>query len=162
MDETLRSFVRRFLNTPQGKLRPPAAAVRFVRMQGSAAVGVVLHREGRFQAEQFTLLPSAGGSSFPAHSHPHVDSIEFLLAGDIRFVLNGRRVANDDLAAGVAPDGASLLCGRRLPIRSQDVHGATVGAAGAVFLSLQRWQAGYPPSSVLIDWIGRAHEELRG
>jgi hypothetical protein len=157
MAETLPAFTRWVLTQPLGALRPPAHGIRHVTMDDAEALSVVLYRAAPFQVEQFTILPRAGGSSFPDHRHPNVDSIEYFMAGEINFRLRGSWVASIEDAAAVGSDGASLLCGRRLPVRAEDMHGGRVGDGGAVFLSIQRWLRETPPTSVLLDWAGPAH-----
>lgn len=157
---TLSAFARWALTQALGALRPPARGIMHVTFEDGAALSCVLHRSGCFQVEQFTVLPREGGSTFPDHRHPNVDSIEYFMAGEIRFRLRGLDVATAEAAAAVGEDGAALLAGRRLPVRAVDLHGGWVGAGGAMFLSIQRWQHDIVPSSVLLDWAGVPHVSL--
>lgn len=122
-----------------------------VDMIGGSATGSLLHREGQFQTEQFYILPSSHGSSFPEHSHPNVDSIEYVLFGHIAFTIGGKRVTTD------AELDAGQHIGRMLPVRAKRPHGGSVGAGGAAFVSIQQWRNGVIPSSVLRDWDGPKH-----
>lgn len=154
----LAAFARWFLSRPLRDLRPPDGALLSLVTSGGRVTGIVLFREPPWQVELFLNPPGGGG--FPAHRHPNVDSIEFFLAGQIGFELNGERLP-ERLVDGTAPDGASALCGTVRRVRPSDWHGATVGPKGGAFLSMQRWLNGVRPTSVVHDWEGPPHIEAR-
>ncbi len=154
----LAAFARWFLAQPLSALRPPVDATFTVVTTGGRVEGMLLYRDAPYQVELFNA--PRGGGHFPPHRHPNVDSIEYLLSGQIGFHVAGRAAPVEDVFA-VAADGAAKLCGTIVRIRPSDWHGADVGPAGGVFLSIQRWLNGVPPSSVVLDWEGPPHLELR-
>ncbi len=151
----LAAFVRWFCETPLTRLMPPDAVVaRFtgqpVVLTESPAnvIGVVLHRDGAYQAELFCFAATPFGGSFAEHRHPDVDSVELYLSGEIEFNVV-RRGRND------------VYQGRRnapLWINAEDFHGGRIGAAGATFVSLQRWRTGMAASSIGHNWVGDPHD----
>ncbi|HEY8554245.1 MAG TPA: hypothetical protein VIL43_06880 [Burkholderiales bacterium] len=153
-------FARWFLSQPIRSLRPPADASFTLVTTGGRVEGITLFRRGQFQVELFNNPPDPHGSGFPEHRHPNVDSIEFFLAGEIDFTIRGKALPRD-VVYGVAEDGAARLCGTVRRVRPTDYHGATVGTKGGVFMSIQQWLNGVPPSSVVLDWIGPPHVEVR-
>lgn len=159
-------FVRWFLSQPLGALRPPQIPSMQLKLatvngEGASVTGVVLHRDGQYQVEQFTVHPSEAGVRFPEHRHPNVESVEFFMSGEIAFAIAGRRVARDEDIRARGANGEHALAGSLLLVRSRDWHGGDVGAMGGTFLSLQRWRAGVAPSSVVLDWIGPPHVSVR-
>jgi len=100
------------------------------------------HRDGLYQVEEVILAPHV---VVPQHRHPHVDSVEHYLGGTFVLIVSGHR-----FEAG--PQLRRLR--RSVPIRATDWHGAEVGAEGARFLSIQKWDGNVPVSSVAIDWEG--------
>lgn len=154
----LARYCRWMLAQPISALVPPSNALRMWTLAGSFGDGmagragaVVIHREGQFQTEFVTVM---GPGAFPPHRHPRVDSIEVLLAGDIQFEVDGRVVLHR-----VPVDAGNPLVGAKVRVRRNAAHGAKVGSAGAVFLSVQRWDDGLQPSSVALHWDGPEHLE---
>lgn len=157
----LPAFARWFLSQPLLKLRSPAnAAFTLVTNNGSRVEGLTLYSRGEYQAELFNIVPTPGGSAFPPHSHPNVDSIEYFLAGHMQFRM-GALEWPDELVFGQAPDGASALCGTIKRVRPGQFHGGDITPAGGTFISIQRWLHGVKPSSVVLDWIGPPHQWVR-
>lgn len=160
---SLEGFARWFIAQPIGALRPPHGQLSFYMLAdasqnvGGPTAGLVLHRDGDYQAELFLLLPTNDGFEFPAHKHPDVDSYEYFLSGPIGFNINGRPVADDAHVKAIAEDGASFLCGRYLRVNHSAPHGARVGKEGGAFISLQRWLNGVKPTSVGMNWDGLPH-----
>jgi hypothetical protein len=107
----------------------------------------VLYRKGGYQVEMWMVWP--GETSFPEHLHPDVDTVEIHLSGDIHFTLNGEPMETN--LALPLDNGATMPAIR---IRQTDVHQATAGMGGAVFLSCQHWLHDVPPASVALNWDG--------
>lgn len=105
----------------------------------SEVTAIVVFRDPPFQAQLVILKPNG---VLPSHRHPNVDSYELPVAGDGHLEINGRE--------------------RRLPIRirPQDFHGGRAGPEGFMFLSVQRWENGIPPTDVGTDWIGEPIDEI--
>lgn len=135
----LAQFLRWFLEQPIGAFQP-VEVHRFVT-SGGGVTSLVLYRKPPFQVELFILDPDCG--SFPEHSHPNVDSIEFFLCGDIAFTRDGKELYP-------STDG---VFGTKIRVRAGQPHGA-VRASGA-FYSVQKWTV--DPSSVGLDWNGPKH-----
>lgn len=112
----------------QAPLKPPVCV--------EGATTELLYRDGCYQVERCTLRAH---TEIPDHVHPHIDSVELFVTGYSAFRIAGRV--------------SHPLPGDRVRVRPGDVHGATVGATGVVFLSLQRW-INRTPSHVLDDWRG--------
>lgn len=159
---TLAQFARWVLAQPLGSLRPPMNATYQYRTGGGVVSSVVLHRDGEFQAELFSSVPTEPVGFFPEHRHPNVDSIEVYLSGQIGFTIRGRRLVTDEQLSTPAEDGTSRAHGSIVRIRPTDYHGATVGPLGGSFLSIQRWLNGIQPTSIGLDWEGPQHIEVRG
>jgi hypothetical protein len=113
--------------------------------------GVVLYRQGQIQVQMFIAAPDI---EIPDHTHPNVDSYEVYMAGDLHFRLNGELVLPEEVLQKQTEDGtgAALYVSVRVPPNAP--HGAKVGPRGGVFLSIQRWLNGVPPTSVGDDWDG--------
>ena len=107
----------------------------------------VLYRKDCFQVEMWMVWP--GETSFPEHLHPDVDTVEIHISGDIHFTLNGSPVASN-LALPI--EGGQIQPAIR--IHHSDVHQASAGTGGAVFLSCQHWLHDVPPGSVALNWNG--------
>lgn len=151
----LGQYCRWVLSQPFGLLRPPRDALRMRTIAGEFAGDlsgrssiIVMHRDGRYQTELVSVM---GPGEFPPHRHPHLDSIEVLLAGDIEFLVDGRTVLRP-----IEDEGNSLF-GAKVRVRKNAAHGGRVGDKGAVFLSVQRWDKAFEPSSVVVDWDGPEH-----
>lgn len=138
----------------------PADALTVFETVGGTIVTVVLYRHEQNQVELILGLPREGGSYFPAHDHPHVDSVEVYLAGEIFFTRNGERVNTDLEVESRGDGGLAKLAGALLRVPREVPHGASVGAIGGVFLSIQQWLDGHKPSQVGKDWRGPAHVKV--
>lgn len=155
-------YARWFFEQPMTMLRPPARdAVRHFVDAGGEVRSVVLHRHGQFQTELLSVIPRPGNAGLPEHRHPNVDTVEVFLAGEFGFTKNGRLVNRGGRVSPIGADGVAQLCGLQVRVRPQDLHGAApLGEGGWVFLSLQHWLNGVPPSSVGLDWAGPQHESV--
>lgn len=167
MSASLRNFAKWFLSQPFSAMRPPQNAIYEYDLINGRVQSIVLYRRAPFQVELICAQSpehwqNNAVSVVPEHSHPNVDSIEYMLAGQTAFTICGQPVASDDEVNGVAVDGASLMCGKRMHVAPGVLHGAAVGPAGAVFLSIQEWKAGIEPTSVGLDWDGPPHHGFRG
>lgn len=106
---------------------------------------LIMHRDGRFQTELCMFGP---GVDVPEHHHPGVDSIEWLVAGTLRFKVNGEY-----------PEYARKLRGRvswrfaAVRINQTDLHTVEIGERGAAFLSIQRWNE-RAPIHIGDNWVG--------
>jgi hypothetical protein len=166
MSASLREFAKWFLSQPMSALRPPRSAIYQFDLASGVVQSIVLYRLAPFQVELISGLPIEGWQSkvnraVPEHSHPNVDSIEYVLAGQIAFTICGQQIAGDEDVNGIAEDGASSMCGKRMHIKPNVPHGAAIGASGAVFLSIQEWKPGIELTSVGVDWDGPAHIATR-
>lgn len=150
MHRNLAAFARWFLSQPPTAWRAPPCATYEFDAQGSKVSSVILHRDGRYQAELFMGTQSG---MFPEHAHPNVDSIEVMIAGRIEFMIRGRPAFSGEV---FAKNGMVIGVGAGV------AHGAIVHNGGGAFLSLQRWREGVPVTSVGIDWDGPAHHGVRG
>lgn len=154
MHRNLAAFARWFMAQPPTSWRVPQQPIYQFDMQGGAARGVVLYREGRYQAELFIVTQSG---VFPEHSHPNVDSIEVLIAGNIEFIVRGRSMFRPEVLAKHPPK-----LGTMIGVGAGVSHGAILHEGGGAFISLQRWRESVPITSVGIDWDGPAHHGFRG
>jgi hypothetical protein len=110
--------------------------------------GMVLCRLPPYQVE---LFMGYGPGLVPSHRHPHVDSFEVAISGDVRFVVEGKVKLTDSMLAA-ADDGSMIALGAMVRVRPNAWHGATVGDKGGSFLSIQHWLESVPPTSVAHDW----------
>lgn len=166
MSASLREFAKWFLSQPISVLRPPRSAIYQFELPSGVVQSIVLYRGAPFQVELISGLPLQGwqskaNSAVPEHCHPNVDSIEYVLCGEIGFTICGQPVCSDSEVSGIAEDGASLMCGKRMHIKPNVPHGAAIGPSGAAFLSIQEWREGATITSVGIDWDGPPHHSLR-
>ena len=107
---------------------------------------LLLYRDPPFQVELFTIAP---GSGFPEeHRHPHVDTFEVHVWGEIVLTVNGQ-VAEP---VRIPQEHGGLLLLTR--VRQTDWHGAHPIPGGGAFLSIQHWLDGVAPTSVGLDWEG--------
>jgi hypothetical protein len=154
VSEPLRNFTQAILASQIGWLDPRVCTIRDV----GPILTVTLHRVRPFQAELVIVKP--GGVGFPEHLHPNVDSFEVILGGDIVFTRNGV-VEPLSLKWPEVRDRGALGA---LHIPHTDWHGATVGPAGAAFISCQHWLNGVTPTTVGADWegapLGPRHEAV--
>jgi hypothetical protein len=118
-------------------------------------MGAVLYRAGPWQVQLFIVAPN---SVISDHRHPHVDSYEVYLSGDIEFNRGGeiRTSFSDSQFSGF--DGRHKCFGTDIRVVPGDWHGARVGPKGGIFLSIQHWLDGHHPSSVGEDWEAREGE----
>jgi hypothetical protein len=161
MSTSLRQFAKWFLSQPFRSLRPPQGAMYRFDTEGGTVQSIVLYRQAPFQVELFCGIPG-DIESVPEHSHPNVDSIEYVLGGNIDFSVCGKNIEDEDRVNGTSEDGSSLLCGLRMHVRPGAAHAAIVGPAGGLFLSIQKWREGLNPTSVGFDWEGPAHLNVSG
>lgn len=105
----------------------------------------VIMRAGLFQAEIVTFNDN---KPFPTeHAHPDMDSIDFILHGEIPLVKDGLLQLQAQFFNDLPLKG--------LYIGSIEFHGVTEGLEkGSRFLSFQRWLHGVKPSSALLNWQG--------
>lgn len=97
----------------------------------------VLHRKGRLQTELVEIKP---GAVVPQHCHPGVDSVDFLLRGNVAgFDIAGRHLKR-------------FVQGMGLRIAQDAYHGGRAGPEGVAFLSCQRWQEA--PTFIAKAWRG--------
>lgn len=149
----LAAFARWFMAQAPTAWRIPPNPIHQIVTQSGTVRGVVLYRDGRYQAELFLITESA---VFPAHTHPHVDAIEVMIAGNIEFVVRGQSF-RQDLLAGHPPK-----FGTKVGVRAGVSHTAILHEGGGAFLSLQRWREGVPMTSVGLDWDGPPHRDFSG
>ena len=102
-------------------------------------VGLVVHRDGQFQTQLFTVEPNV---SIPNHRHPNVDSYEVAMNG-MTFTHSGRTIPFKIMRPGMA-----------IYVDHDDLHEAYTLENGGCFLSVQQWLNGVSPTSVGNDWTG--------
>lgn len=154
MYRNLAAFARWFMAQPPTSWRVPQQPIYQFDMQGGAARGVVLYRDGRYQAELFIVTQSG---VFPEHAHPNVDSIEVLIAGNIEFIVRGRTKFRPEVLLKHPPK-----LGTMIGVGAGVSHAAILHEGGGAFISLQRWRDDVPITSVGIDWDGPPHHGYRG
>ena len=96
-------------------------------------VGLVVHRDGQFQTQLFTVEPNV---SIPNHRHPNVDSYEVAMNG-MTFSHSGRTIPFKIMRPGMA-----------IYVDHDDLHEAYTLENGGCFLSVQQWLNGVSPTSV--------------
>lgn len=144
--DRLVAFAEWFLTQPLAALTPPALPVV---SQGPVA-HVVLYRDGQYQVEQYLLMQNK--ALFPPHRHPHVDTIEVDISGEILFTLDGVPTRSNVTLLIRSPFGETIRK-TAVRIRANQEHWVTVGETGGTFLSIQHW-TGIEPTSVVLDWDG--------
>lgn len=107
----------------------------------------VVHRLGSFQVELLTIGPR---EHLPLHTHPGVDSIDYLLNGSLMLLLSGQRFAY------AARKGKSY--GMR--IAEDAPHGGHTGRHGLTFVSIQRWNR-KPLPSIALNWRGLLYNDVQ-
>lgn len=133
--DDLHDYAAAVLASLDEHLGAPAVASRDF---GTVACRVV-HRLGNLQAEVVVMRP---GAVIPAHTHPGVDSIELLVAGNIALQVGPLRIARERPLRRI---------GVRIP---QDApHGGVASQEGVTFVSCQRWDSGVP-SHIGLAWRG--------
>jgi hypothetical protein len=150
----LAAFARWFMSQPPTSWLIPPNPVHMIETQSGTVRGVVLYREGRYQAEFFLITES---SKFPEHSHPNVDAIEVMIAGNIEFIIRGRSLFRPGLLEKHPP-----RLGTKVGVGAGVSHTAILHEGGGAFLSLQRWREGVPMTSVGLDWDGPPHNGVGG
>ena len=115
----------------------PASNDRFTLRQ--------LHRDGMFQTERVDIAPH---TRIVPHCHPHMDSVEYYVAGEGTLVIGGHTVQLGPHLLDLPP------MKRCAPIAHDHIHSGVVGPHGVSFLSIQRWQG--KPQSAVVDWDGVA------
>lgn len=150
--DDLLKFANWFLSQPIGFMTIPRGGG--VRNYG-VVTSLVVFRQGQYQVELFTADPTKG--SIPEdvffHRHPHVDSFELHVTGDLEFRLNGAAVQRTDRFE--PPTGVPLGTKPLVRVRPEDWHGAiSHDKNGFAFFSIQKWADGIEPTSVGLDWDG--------
>jgi len=97
---------------------------------------VVLYRSGHFQVQLCTIAPN---TEVPDHVHPEVDAYEVYAGGDVTFRRNAEKFAQ-------------AIADQNIRILPTDMHGATIGAAGGSFFSIQHWVGKDKPTFVTQNW----------
>lgn len=125
--------------------------------------GIVFFQKGCFQVQLFAM---PANYIIPEHTHPNVDSFELYLGGQVMFSHDGKwRTPSENMLAS-DEDGLAPSRLKHIRVKPQDKHGGISGPAGAVFLSIQKWINGRPPSCVSKDYDGialaEAHEADHG
>lgn len=143
---SLREFARYVLSIQLGDFRPPRDGFFYYRIGTTELQTQILLRDSEFQCELITASPSIDGTFIPEHSHPHVDSIDVFLGGEL------------GPSRGL---GLQLVAGARKRVPCGVLHGATIGRIGASILCIQQWRDGVAPTSIALDWSGPAHLEAR-
>jgi hypothetical protein len=149
----LDSFLARFLDTRLNALFGSDLELRDFGL----LISKVIYRDPPFQVELVTLKPSRAYPAFPdAHRHPHVDSYEVHLGGDVQFTV-------DDVVHDSKSVAGCVLAKRAVRVPRSAWHSAKWGPNGGMFLSVQRWD-GLEPTTVGFDWEGKLlssrHERL--
>jgi hypothetical protein len=151
-NDPLKEFAEWFLARPLVVLRAPQVAVA---TQGSVA-NVLLYRHERFQVEQYVITQA--NVTFPPHRHPHVETIECDITGDLHFhIRDSRSPLSIELSVPLPDGGTVTRRATRIPVNAE--HWLEVGAAPGAFLSFQYW-TGTSPSSVVLDWDGPAFSDI--
>lgn len=119
--------------------------------------GLLLYRSGQFQVQLFTFPP---GTVIPPHRHPHVDSFDMFVCGDLTIYKNGKPICPCEFFSQTI-DGLPRLRAVGFHIGPEDWHSGKVGPLGAAFLSFQHWR-GPEPSTIGLDWEGQPANEQHG
>jgi hypothetical protein len=102
------------------------------------------------QIQQFLFRPN---TEIVEHSHPHVESIEIYVCGDMRLTLDGKEAMTYEGTKDM-PDGTCPKNGGMLYLPKGSVHGGSIGPRGGCFLSVQLWEEGIKPKPIHLDWHG--------
>lgn len=146
---TLPEFAKRFLTGRMNWYNIPRMGIT----NFGNIISMVLYRVGQFQVELF-IVPHQK-SSFTVHRHPHVDAVEFPLAGNSWLNINGQAMWTDEQVQQWLDGSLPTL---PVPIGHNDWHEGG-GSTPYAFLSIQEWLDGVVPSSVGIDWEGEASSD---
>jgi hypothetical protein len=114
-----------------------------------------VHRLGELQAE---LIRIEGDQAIPMHTHPGVDSIDLIIAGDIDLIVGGRCIAEGHSRER----RAALLKSFGIRIAQDAPHAGRTSIDGILYVSCQRWRT--TPSHIPLSWVGApctdAHQRL--
>jgi len=150
MDDPLEVFLKQFLNNAEVcGYTPLNNAVRDV----FGIYGYTQYSQEDFQVQVFVVPPN---KIIPEHTHPNVDSFEVYIGGQILFSHSGRWVITEEDLREPDEHGLSMLRGKSIRVRPNDLHGGCFGPAGGVFMSVQRWLNDTAPSCVSLDYDGIA------
>lgn len=145
--DDLTGFLRWYMAQPRLPMIPFHRGIKATE----GTYSVVLLRQDPYQVEMIVAAP---GAEIPDHVHPNVDSYEVYLGGEIMFRHGGQQVVSAEEAQATLDTGLSARVGSEIRVRQNDLHGATIGAAGGVFLSVQKWLNGIELGPVASDWNG--------
>ena len=150
---------RSLANAPRGGLRDERALLACVSYIPGHSTSLILHRDPPYQAQLILKCPD---SVMPPHRHPNVDSIEVYVGGHMQLVLDGVFVC-PGASVGLDkchPVKVAALRGSAVRVFPNQLHGGVIGTSGGVFLSVQKWLNGLPPTFVQFDWsVPALHEE---
>ena len=107
----------------------------------------VQYRDDTFQIQVF-IFPPYG--IVPEHVHPNVNSYEVGLSGDLWFSHGGKWLYPKHPALHYYKKN------RCIKVDNNDIHGASIGEGGGMFISVQQWLNGVKPSCVGQDYEGYA------
>jgi hypothetical protein len=142
----LEDFAAWYRSTLYGKLS-------LVQHDGISVVvpgmGLTVYRKPPFQVQLFLFRPN---ETILEHAHPHVDSYEVYLCGEMLLTLEGK-TAYDLKQVYRLPGGGCSGNGQMIRIPPGAVHGGTIGPLGGAFLSIQHWLNGNP-GPIHEDWVG--------
>ena len=111
-------------------------------------MSMLLYRKPPFQVELLIVPDST--SSFPAHRHPDVDTVEFGLSGQGDLFVNGvASYTENQIQLWLAGNFKALP----IHIGPTDWHSGAARTPYA-FLSMQKWLHDVEPSSVGLNWEG--------
>lgn len=146
--QTLAEFAKRFLT---GRLNwsKQIARVGAITNLGNV-VSLRLLREGRFQVELF-IAPTAP-SSFPEHSHPDVDVLEYHLTGNAMLWIEGEPICGE--VTRVAWERGTTEA-PLISVPANTVHNGANETPQA-FLSFQHWHGDTEMTSIGLNWHGDA------
>lgn len=138
----LELYAERILSGSILTWRPPRSPISVGRtgLDRGEFHGVVIDRQGQFQAELFIIPPET--QIIHMHTHPHIDSLEFSIGGNFTFVVEGRNYTSDWDARPIGQ--RSYIA----PVPPTTPHGGIFYGEGGSFLSIQQWKEGVQPGTV--------------
>jgi len=150
MEDKLDVFLHRYLNkaTILGRI-PTNNAVKDV--YGIYGITQCVYKN--FQVQMFVVPPM---TVIPEHTHPNVDSYEVYCGGHIMFSHGGKWVKTNEEVQESDEYDLSILRGKKIRVKPNDLHGGCFGPSGGVFLSIQHWINDVTPSCVSKDYDGIA------
>lgn len=110
---------------------------------------LTLIRQPPYQVQVCLCRPN---SIIPEHRHPDVDTILVYVAGEILLTIDGKEAVRE-AEIKINPDGRCSHLGMSWRLKPGVLHGAKIGAAGAAFMTIQKWVLG-EPKSVELNWVG--------